>query len=178
MYIIQYSTITAAALFTSDLALEKPRERLSSRSQHKYWRSLCRLGDETSCFDFISIISETTLQTPFLCDTMGPYFIYYTSKCHHENVTMRMRFDRTAVLRTEPTIKFQGRWHDMADQLSNHPKRELPLKNTSLKYLNGYNISSHETMMSFPRHIQSSWQSNWPKSNCADYPHDPGCGHG
>lgn len=56
-------------------------------------------------------------------------------------------------------------------------KRDLPLKNTSLTYLNGYNSSRNEAMVSFPRHIQSSWQSNWPKSNCADYPYKPGCVH-
>lgn len=94
------------------------------------------------------------------------------------NVTMRMRFDGATVLRTESPIKFHGRWHDIADQLSDQPKRDLPLKHTSLKYLHGYHIASHGTMMSFPRHIQSSWQSNWPKSNCRDYPHNPGCGHG
>lgn len=44
------------------------------------------------------------------------------------NVTMRMLFDRTTVLRTEPIIKFQGRWHDMADQLSDHPKKRFTFK--------------------------------------------------
>lgn len=29
----------------------------------------------------------------------------------------------------------------------------------------------------FPTHIQSSWQSNWPKSNCTDQPCKPGCVH-